>query len=105
MPTLSIRLTVIDALPFYPAGISFDHVLILSENHLRRVVTECVRFYNKARPHHALDEEALADLTAERDAIAAEIRTALNAAAFGREPIDERQAKAWIAEAASLIDS
>jgi len=26
-----------------------DHVLILSENHLRRVITEHVSFYNEAR--------------------------------------------------------
>src|SRR5438132_8721278 len=34
-----------------------DHVLILSENHLRRIVTEYVRFYNEARPHQGLGHE------------------------------------------------
>ena len=47
-------------------------------------------------------EDQLASLTAERDALAAEIRTALHREAAGRE-IDERQAWRWIWEAWSLI--
>ena len=34
-----------------------DHVLILSENHLRRVVNEYVRFCDEARPHQALGHQ------------------------------------------------
>ena len=32
-----------------------DHVL--SENHLRRIVTEYVNFYNEARPHQGLGHQ------------------------------------------------
>jgi len=53
---------------------------------------------------YAAVEEQIGSLTAERDAAAAEIRTALHAAAAAGEAIDERQAKAWISEAQSLID-
>ena len=34
-----------------------DQVLILSENHLRCVITEYVRYYNEARPHQALGHQ------------------------------------------------
>ena len=33
-----------------------DHLLIASEAHLRRVLTEYVAFYNHARPHQGLDQ-------------------------------------------------
>jgi len=53
---------------------------------------------------YAAVENELDQLTTERDAVAAEIRTAFNVAAFGGEPIDERQARGWIEEAESLIE-
>jgi hypothetical protein len=49
-------------------------------------------------------ETAIANLTTERNALAGQIRTALNDAAGGDGKIDESQAKAWISEAQSLLD-
>ena len=31
-----------------------DHVIVLDDGHLQRVVTEYVRYYNAARPHQGL---------------------------------------------------
>ena len=49
-------------------------------------------------------EGQISDLTSQRDALAAEIRTALNNAQFGNRPLDEQQAKSWINQAQGLID-
>ena len=49
-------------------------------------------------------ESALSGLRGRRDALAAQIRDALNAAAFGGAAIDEHEAQAWIDQANGLID-
>jgi hypothetical protein len=53
---------------------------------------------------YALLETSIGNLTARRDALAAQIRAALNGAAFGGQALNEHQAKAWITQAQSLID-
>jgi len=52
---------------------------------------------------YAQTESAIADLTSERDALAAQMKTLLNAAAFGGQAIDEQQAKQLIAQAEDLL--
>jgi len=32
-----------------------DHMMILGERHLRRILGEYVRYYNESRPHQSLD--------------------------------------------------
>jgi hypothetical protein len=49
-------------------------------------------------------ENQIAALTGSRDALATQIRNALDSAAFGGNAINEQQAKAWIKQAESLID-
>jgi hypothetical protein len=49
-------------------------------------------------------ETAIANLTTERDALAAQIRTALNTEAAGKGKVDGNQSKAWIKQAQSLLD-
>ena len=49
-------------------------------------------------------ETAIDTLTTQRATLAAQIRGALNAAAFDGQPLNEQQAKDWISQAQSLID-
>ena len=49
-------------------------------------------------------EDALADLIADRDALAAQMRDMLEAAAFAGQPIDEQHAKKLIKEGEKLIE-
>jgi hypothetical protein len=49
-------------------------------------------------------EGSIADLTNERDTLAWQIKSALGAAAFDGQALDEQQAKAWIKQAQSLLD-
>jgi hypothetical protein len=49
-------------------------------------------------------EDPLANLTSDRDAVAAQMRDMLNAAAFDGQPIDEKQAKRLIKEGKKLIE-
>ena len=49
-------------------------------------------------------EGKIADLTTQRDALMAQIRTGLNNAQFAGQALNEQQARGWIASAQSLID-
>ena len=48
-------------------------------------------------------ENQIASMTASRDALAVQIRNALDAAAFGGQAINEQQAKSWIGQAAAQV--
>ncbi len=50
-------------------------------------------------------EGQIAALTTQRDALASQIRAALNAAASGEAAINEQQAKHWISQAKALLDA
>jgi hypothetical protein len=49
-------------------------------------------------------ETSIEGLTAQRDTLAGQIKAALNAAAFDGQALNEQQAKAWIAQAQSLLN-
>jgi hypothetical protein len=53
--------------------------------------------------HYNTIEDSITSLTGERDALVAQIQTALNAAAFDGQPISQSQAQNWISQANSLI--
>jgi len=49
-------------------------------------------------------EDSITSLTTQRDALAGRIKVALSSAAFDGQALNEQQAKAWIAQAQSLLD-
>jgi hypothetical protein len=49
-------------------------------------------------------EGSIESLTSQRDELAGKIKAALNAAAFDGQALNEQRAKAWIAQARSLLD-
>ncbi len=53
---------------------------------------------------YASIESSIQDLTSQRDALAGQIKAALNAAAFDGQALNEQQAKGWINQANSLLD-
>ena len=53
---------------------------------------------------YASIEGKIADLTSQRDALAAQIRAGLNGAAFNGGTLSEKQAKQWIKQARGLLD-
>ncbi len=54
---------------------------------------------------YASKEASIASLTTQRDALAGQIRGALDGAAFANEPIDPTQAASWIGQASALLSS
>jgi hypothetical protein len=53
---------------------------------------------------YASIEGKIADLTSQRDALAAQIRAGLNGAAFSGQSLPDKQAKQWIKQARGLLD-
>ncbi|TMC41207.1 MAG: hypothetical protein E6J25_09850 [Chloroflexi bacterium] len=53
---------------------------------------------------YASKEGSIESLTGQRDALASKIKAALSAAAFDNKALNEQDARAWIAEAQSLLD-
>jgi phospholipase C len=49
-------------------------------------------------------EAKISSLASDRDKLASQMKAALSAAAFGGQPLDERQAKGWIDQANGLLD-
>ncbi len=48
-----------------------DHLIVLSEEHLRWILRECVRYYNEIRPHLSLERNAPMPRSVEPSALGA----------------------------------
>jgi hypothetical protein len=49
-------------------------------------------------------EASIASLTSQRDALAAQIKTALNAATFSGQPLANKQAGSYVSQARDLLE-
>lgn len=66
--------------------------------------TRALKSSSEGDATYASIESAIENLTTQRDALAFQIKTALNAAAFDGEALNEQNAKQWIEQAQSLLD-
>jgi hypothetical protein len=66
--------------------------------------TRAVKSSSEGDATYASIESAIENLTNQRDALASQIKAALNAAAFDGEALNEQDAKSWIDQAQSLLD-
>jgi hypothetical protein len=78
-----------------PFGDFSQATLVMSTNAIKSETTDDKR-YNSI-------EDQIAGLTQRRDALAQQIRDALDDAAFAGTPLSDRQAKVWIKQAQALI--
>ena len=70
-----------------------DRVLILSENHLRRVIIEYVRYYNEARPHQALGHRSRFHVHSRRMAASTQSPCSVGSITTTGVSLDERCAR------------
>jgi integrase-like protein len=48
-----------------------DHLIVLNEDHLRKILKEYVHYYNESRPHHSLERNAPVPRSIEPSALGA----------------------------------
>jgi hypothetical protein len=78
-----------------PFGDFSQATLVMSTNAIKSDTSDDTRYISI--------EDQIAELTRRRDALAAEIRDALDSAAFAGNELSDRQAKVWIKQAQALI--
>ncbi len=67
--------------------------------------TKALASHDSGDATYTATEASIANLTAQRNALASQIRDALDGAAFGSQPIDATQAASWISQAQVLLAS
>jgi hypothetical protein len=67
--------------------------------------TKALKSTDPADATYTSKEASIASLTAQRDALAAQIRSAIDGATFASQPIDATQAASWISQSQTLLAS